>query len=182
MSIRSTSARTQRISFGALGLLAALLVALLGGCETTGNPRDGGLFGWSQQKADERQAALESERAAAERQRALESERGAALSDQRGRLSDEMQALQTRLSSALAENDALDAQLRALMAKGQLGNAELGRLQQTLAASQRARAEARRAASPSAPAASPEKLARQSQTVNQYNQQLHREVLLLMGR
>jgi hypothetical protein len=35
-------------------LLLLLAGALLTACETTGDPSQGGLFGWSQQKADQR--------------------------------------------------------------------------------------------------------------------------------
>lgn len=43
-------------------LLILPLLAMFPSCETTGNPREGGLFGWSQDKADvrieERQSIL----------------------------------------------------------------------------------------------------------------------------
>jgi hypothetical protein len=42
------------------------LLALLAACETTGNPREGGLFGWSEAKARERQVEKRSEVRAAE--------------------------------------------------------------------------------------------------------------------
>jgi hypothetical protein len=42
------------------------LVALVAACETTGDPREGGLFGWSETKARQRQAERRSEVAAAE--------------------------------------------------------------------------------------------------------------------
>jgi hypothetical protein len=40
---------------------AALCAVTLVSCETTGDPTQGGLFGWSQQKADYRRSALENE-------------------------------------------------------------------------------------------------------------------------
>ncbi|MGB8169301.1 MAG: hypothetical protein WCF18_17515 [Chthoniobacteraceae bacterium] len=47
-------------------LLLAPLLALLAACETTGNPRQGGLFGWSETKARQRQDERRSEVRAAE--------------------------------------------------------------------------------------------------------------------
>lgn len=43
--------KLRKLAFIAPALLAA---SLLTGCETTGNPREGGLFGWSETKAQGR--------------------------------------------------------------------------------------------------------------------------------
>lgn len=161
---------------------AVLLAALLAACETTGDPRRGGLVGWSEQQAIERQRALEAERTAAQHEQTQEIQRGAALAGQQAQLSAEVRTLQAHLASALAENDALDVKLRELMTKRQLAGSELARLRQTLDHSRRARGAAQRAAADNAAAPSADKLARHSQEVNRYNQQLHDEVMLLMGR
>ncbi len=46
-------------TFALLSLLTA--VAALTSCETTGDPRQGGLFGWSENKARDRQADLQAQ-------------------------------------------------------------------------------------------------------------------------
>ncbi len=56
----------------------ALLVALVG-CATTGDPRQGGLFGWSEAKARDRQAEKRAEVAAAESALAREQQKTAQL-------------------------------------------------------------------------------------------------------
>jgi regulator of replication initiation timing len=159
-----------------------ILTASLAACETTGDPRQGGLLGWSEQKAFQRQAALEAENKAAQDRLTQETQRGAELRSRQTRLGSEVDSLQASLASALAENDALDARLQQLMGQQQLADAELARLRQTLDASRSARTAARRAASDKRVGSSAESLARHSQAVNLYNQQLHSAVMLLMER
>jgi len=62
-------------------LVTAILpvVALLAACETTGDPRQGGLFGWSEAKARQRQADRRTELAAVQAQVAREESRAARL-------------------------------------------------------------------------------------------------------
>ena len=55
------------------GLGAVAMLAALTACETTGNPRQGGLFGWSETKARQRQAEKQSHVAGAEATLARES-------------------------------------------------------------------------------------------------------------
>ncbi len=163
----------------AAGLLCA---ATLAACQITGDPRKGGLLGWSEQQAMERQRALEFERAAAQRELGQEKQRGSELTARQSQIGSEVQTLQASLANALGENDALDARLLELMAQRKLADAELARLQKMLEASRAARAAARRAATDKVAAPAPDKLASHSQEVNQYNQQLHAAVMLLMGR
>ena len=60
-------------------VLVAPLLILLAGCETTGDPREGGLFGWSETMARDRQAARRAELAAVEKRVAREQRRSAQL-------------------------------------------------------------------------------------------------------
>lgn len=161
---------------------AVLCAATLAACQTTGDPRKGGLLGWSEQQAMERQRALEVERAAAQRELGQEKRRGAELTTRQSQIGSEVQALQASLASALGENDALDARLLELMGQRKLADVELARLQKTLEASRAARTAARRASTDKAASVASDKLASHSQEVNQYNQQLHAAVMLLMGR
>jgi len=170
---------------GLLRIAAAVLcAATLAACQTTGDPRKGGLLGWNEQQAMARQRALEAQRTAAQRELGQEKQRSAELIARQSQLGSEAQTLQASLASALGENDALDARLLDLMGQRKLADAELARLQKTLEASRAARAAARSAAADrtaSAPVAA-DKLAWHSQEVNQYNQLLHAAVILLMGR
>jgi len=70
------------------GTIAALGLAA---CETTGDPTQGGLFGWSEGKAKQRQAALHEAVA-------LEHERGSAARAQTGRLQAESRSNAAEIS------------------------------------------------------------------------------------
>lgn len=159
-----------------------MIINLLVGCQTTGNPREGGLFGWSEEKARERQVILETETNAARRTADFELQRGQQLSKQQSQLHTEVNQLQADLARLISENDQLDRQIRALMSTRKVSNAELSRLRQTLAANKRALATARLAASREPSDRTLSQISSQSDTVTQYNRQLQREVLLLMGR
>ncbi len=76
-------------------LALALLSLALGGCETTGDPREGGLFGWSEAKARTRATEREQTLTKAERH----------LADETGR-SRNLQGREGAVSSALARADA----------------------------------------------------------------------------
>lgn len=58
---------------------AVMALAALTACETTGDPRQGGLFGWSESKARERQAQRQTRVAGAETELARENAQGTAL-------------------------------------------------------------------------------------------------------
>ena len=72
--------------------LAAALALAVSGCATTGDPKAGGLFGWSESKAQQRQAAS---RAAL----AQEEQRGAQLRAERQRLQSQISAKQRQMSN-----------------------------------------------------------------------------------
>ena len=66
-------------------LLLALGITLVTSCETTGDPNQGGLFGWSQNKADGRIAAREAHLEDLERENAYQRGRSSALRDEERR-------------------------------------------------------------------------------------------------
>jgi hypothetical protein len=102
--------------------LALLLpcVMLLAACETTGNPREGGLFGWSEAKARERQAARRQQVAAAEGEVAHAERSGAQLGVRKAAAS---QQVATASSAHERELARLQAKETAIHAKaGQLEN------------------------------------------------------------
>ena len=60
-------------------LAGAAVCAALAACETTGDPREGGLFGWSETKAQERQTQKQTSVTGAEAKLASETSRSEAL-------------------------------------------------------------------------------------------------------
>lgn len=96
------------------GFAAAVACLNLAACETTGDPRAGGLFGWSETKAKERQQEKRDAVVQAESQLSRENARGDALEARRT-------GTEQRLSTAQASNqrteEALRAQRDALLAK-----------------------------------------------------------------
>ncbi len=109
------------------------------GCQTTGNPNEGGLFGWSESKAIKRQTMLENHSGSLHLQ--AKEERG--LTDNNLRikqgLNKEISALDTRLGRLENENKNLQTQLIKLrknkhVQTGTFKNLEdeLDKLQQTI--------------------------------------------------
>lgn len=165
-----------------LGLLAVFAIFTLSACETTGDPRSGGLFGWSEEKARQRQESMEQDAALARRNVDEERLQQVILMQKQSQLRSEIRALQTRLDKLLKDNGLIEESARKLLVTRKNSTVELSRLQQMLDASTRACAEARRIARLPATPRQVEVLSRQSDVVRQYNQQLHREVMLLARR
>lgn len=151
---------------------------LLAGCATTGDPRQGGLFGWSEDKAAARQEQLMQNDQLARQQLANEQQRMAALGSQRALLATETARLQAELGRLLEENRMLDTQLRGLMQRRQLRQDHVARLQKMLNDNEQLRVTAHERASnrtqPAAPA--------QVRAISDQNAQLHREVMILLQR
>ena len=85
---------------------AAAIFLSLAACETTGDPRAGGLFDWSEAKARERQQEKRDAVVQAESQLSRENERGAALEARRT-------GTEQRLSNAQSSNQRTEEALRA---------------------------------------------------------------------
>jgi hypothetical protein len=121
------------LAWGAsVSVVAGLLALGLGGCETTGNPREGGLFGWSEAKARQRQAERRSEVAAAEAKVNAEQRRSAQLQTSR-------KAGASRVEQASTENARVSATLRAREEAVALKAAKLEEESPTAATASRAR-------------------------------------------
>ncbi len=104
-------------------LLAAMLV-LLPACQTTGDPKQGGLFGWSEDKAQQRIEQKEHQKASLETEQAVEQTRTGELENQKmlaaadrdalagkvKKLDRDVAQLETTLQKTKAETEA--AQLR----------------------------------------------------------------------
>lgn len=134
-----------------LGGTAALV--LLSACETTGDPNQGGLFGWSEGKAKQRQAALhdalylEEDRGAAARSqtgslRAQKSRNAAAIRSQRASLNRMMSQLdevdraggntgrlRSRISQTRNSDEINDSDVQSLDSEVRSLRAEYGLLQ-----------------------------------------------------
>lgn len=82
-----------------LCLTFAAAAPLLGGCETTGDPRQGALFGWSEAKARDRQALLRQQLAEANADNRSASARSSSLRAAQSSLRSDVSARSTRLSA-----------------------------------------------------------------------------------
>lgn len=153
------------------------LVLGLAACETTGDPRQGGLFGWSESKARVRQEALEEQAAQATQAAHTESGKIADASGQRDALRTDVATLGSRLDRLLSENRRLEAELGALLRTKSMRESDLSRLRAELARNERVRAAAQ--SSPAAPAARP---ASSLDAMALQNRRLHEEILFLLER
>jgi len=163
------------------GLAVAVCLLTLTSCQTTGDPRSGGLVGWSEDKAKGRQAELEREDALARQNASTALARGQQLETSRSAVKGEVDSLRQHLDRLLAENEGLSDQLRRLIDQRQLSSDELTRLRSALASNAKAIASARAVRSHKA-AASAQSLSTHTEGLNEQNRQLHREVLLLLSR
>lgn len=155
--------------------VTACLIALsLGACQTTGDPRQGGIF-WSESKARARQDGLLRDAADSQREVDEQTRRGAGLRGQQQGLSIEEARLRSELDRLMTENESLSTQLRELMRRRQLGEGETARLRKLLTDNQRLRAAAR--VPPTAPKAS---VTLPVDAVSEQNGRLHREVMILL--
>lgn len=90
---------------------AVLLAGLSTGCETTGDPRQGGLFGWSETKAIERQSALRDQFFLASEENRAAQNRSDSLRTTESGLRGEVADKSSQLAALRAEIAALDAQI-----------------------------------------------------------------------
>lgn len=157
-------------------VLYMIVSSSLVACATTGDPRKGGLFGWSENKARTRQEQLQDAELAQRRHAAAERQRGDALHRQQSALSSEARQLQAELDALQAENRRLDEQLRSLMRKRQLGAEETQRLSAVLAENQDLLSKTLTAPVEAIP------LRTATNDLNDQNSRLHRELLALLHR
>jgi predicted RNase H-like nuclease (RuvC/YqgF family) len=141
-------------------------------CQTTGDPERGGLFGWSEKKADVRRQDLEQANANAQGQYTTEQTRQQTLQGAQNRLAADARHLHEEVDRLMAENTDLETQLSDMLGRMKLGTIEFNRLKDLLSGNERLRQQLG-----SAPAGSavPDAL-------NTQNQKLHREILALLGR
>jgi len=153
----------------AAGVLAALALAA---CETTGDPRQGGLLGWSEDKAQQRGQALKHDADEAARSAGAERAKGADMQQRHGALQSDVGRLQSQLDRMLQENRSLETELARLLATRKLKADDVARARARLAENERVR----RAALASAREAAPPGTA----LVEQQNRRMHEEILFLL--
>lgn len=157
---------------------AVLMLVLLASCATTGDPNRGGLFGWRENKAHDRQRELVLRDMAARSHAAEERARGEHLQARHHALDVEAQQLREELDRLGAENRALDARLRALIAQHTLDLSEKRRLEALLADNGRWLAEA------ATPSVDGDVATRRFvvEQASRRNSALHRELIVLLQR
>lgn len=154
----------------------AVLAAVSTACQTTGDPREGGLFGWSSQKADQRKTSLDAEAADAQNQAAAEQTRSKSTESQRAALQVDVATLQGQYSQLVTENTQLESQLRDLVQQKHLGGRKLRQLREELAQNQQARS------SLAAPTAFDNAGVNSLDVLDQQNERLQQEVLFLLSQ
>lgn len=159
-----------------LGQLVLIVIAMAAsGCQTTGDPTQGGLFGWSPKKAQQRQQDLEQQNADARGRLVSAQQQQNQLRRKEAGLQTESAQLRSELDRLMSENNHLEDQLRTLVQQRNLGEAELVRLNAVLGQNQHMRELIRTGSTVSPPGQQPD-------LVNEQNNQLHHEIMLLLNR
>ncbi|QSN63509.1 MULTISPECIES: hypothetical protein [unclassified Caballeronia] len=156
-------------------LTALTLLALVSACETTGDPRQGGLFGWSATQADERQRALEQQAAQAQKEARREQAKVQQSSAKEGDLQAQVDSLHNQLKARLAENTRLSRQLTDLTRNKKLATSDLERVRRELSQNQQVRQAAM--VSDTAPAGA---MKNANNLINEQNKRLGEEVMFLL--
>lgn len=155
-------------------VLMSFALLALAACKTTGDPRQGGLFGWSEKKAQQRQQSMRADADAADTALAREQDRSANLHTHQAELSRDEQRLQIELSRLLNENERLEQRLRELVQQRRFDGTRLAQLRAVLADNERLRERA-------APQGdTTNSLWPQLELIDSQNQRLHREIFALL--
>lgn len=167
------------MSVGTRVLGVASVCVLLGACQTTGNPREGGLFGWSRDKADARQAELQAKAATVSAERDGEQAAAQANQAQRRAIADEIAELDQQLSAAELESQQLEDKLAQLAAKNRAAS-EREKALLLAVRTQRARREAALQDAPPGPATTAPRQRRLGE-VQSYNSRLNAAILRMLA-
>ena len=89
-------------------LLLLPICAMLSGCETTGDPTQGGLFGWSEKKAQQRQEEREETLSQEQQTAQSEQQKASTLRGETRRNAADLAEQQKEISQLLANADALE--------------------------------------------------------------------------
>lgn len=156
-------------------IVLSLLTLTAVGCQTTGDPTQGGLFGWSEKKAQQRQQALEQENTDAQNQLSSSQQQQTQLRGQQASLQTESARLHGEIDRLMTENGQLEEQLRGLARQHRLDETEFARLNAVLDQNEKLRQMIRTNYGAPPPQAQPD-------VVNNQNNRLHQEIMLLLSR
>ena len=122
-----------------LRFLFTSLLLTIGGCQTTGDPTQGGLFGWSEKKAQLRQNELEQN--LINKQQTLANEHNKATNNLalKDRTSTNISSIEQTLKTLDAENSKLEKDIRQLSRKKHLKEADAKRISVKLKANDQQR-------------------------------------------
>lgn len=159
-------------------LVFAVLVAMMACCacqNTTGDPRAGGLFGWSEDKAKQRQADLQSQAASATQTATAEQASRARLEEEKRVADAETRTLELRLNALVEENRRLESQLAELRKRNTASSDKLQAMLREL--------DAMRSSTPVPTAgASTAQRRAQAEQLDQRNAKLHQAIQLMLQR
>lgn len=114
-------------------LCAALFLPLLAACTTTGDPQQGGLFGWSERKAQTRQEDMHEEIASQQETTQEQAEEHQYLRSVRQATEARLQQLRTVFTHATDENRQLRSEIGHLLDQKTLATEQLEHLREALA-------------------------------------------------
>ena len=113
-------------------IIMILLFLMLGGCATTGDPNQGGLFGWSEDKANDRlnqynQLALQNQYALVDEQQIQKNK-----TDERSRISKDQESYDHLINQQIKKNRELLTEVNHLMRNKKLTEQKKTELKATL--------------------------------------------------
>ena len=111
-------------------ITALIVMTLLAGCQTTGNPTQGGLFGWSEEQAKQRQATMQSELQYKRQELRAEENEKEGLQKQSAAVNNKIRQYQSNLEILLQEQSNLKAQIEQLQAEDKLSSDRIQKIYQ----------------------------------------------------
>lgn len=160
-------------------LVACLGVALCA-CETTGDPRQGGLFGWSREKAQARQAELRDQATSATTARDAEQAAVRTRLAEKGAAEQDLAQLERQVQAAEQETRRLEDELAQLAARNQAASRREHALLREV---QSRRAQREAAARQGSPSGQGDAVSRRQhlQGAQDYNARLHAAILRMLA-
>lgn len=157
----------------------AIFSLLLAGCQTTGDPRQGGLFGWSEEKAIQRQVGLETQLKQSEQRQLTTQKQAVHLQDQKTKLTSQAEQLKAQIQSLRSKNQKLVLELEHIRREKTLQAEELARLEYILTSNRKIMAAQVSSGNEVISVAGQTAQTNQMKTQNQI---LHREISALLKR
>jgi hypothetical protein len=153
-----------------LRIIFAVLVITISGCQTTGDPTQGGLFGWSEEKAKLRQNELSQQFVIKQEYLANERSKSTTNLATKITMSNDINSMQQTLKALETDNANLEKEIREHMRKKQLKKSDIKRVSLKLKANNYHRSTT----------AQEKPLSVQIKEVNTQNSDLHDELQFLL--